>query len=271
MAQLVKFKSWHASTTTLEEYDLPHPHGRLHIFPAPVPHAKATKMSNCNVPDITSLTIATDFSSTMSDQPLSPSPTTHQIPLTHDVEQASIYIFDDLLTVEECDEIIQAYKDLIPSNVSPETVRTRQVFEDARLAEKVWKRIEGFFSEGSGEVNAKAVGMVVDGDGERWRVKGLNERWRLCCYDVGMSSRELFFKGLSTNINRRQVFTASRHAPLSFHLPAVLYDTQHLPHHPSLNLLRCNTLLHFLALHQSISSLFSSIQVSTCSGFGGYV
>ena len=86
----------------------------------------------------------------MSSSPPTMSPTLarHKIKLTRDVDEASIYVFKDLLAEEECLKIIKDNRDLVPSNVSPETVRSRQVFEDGELAERVWKRIERFFVDG---------------------------------------------------------------------------------------------------------------------------
>ena len=143
--------------------------------------------------DIQSLIASLSMSS--SPPTMSPTLARHKIKLTRDVDEASIYVFKDLLAEEECLKIIKDNRDLVPSNVSPETVRSRQVFEDGELAERVWKRIERFFVDGGengGVVDSerdeddKVYGVVVDGDGEKWKVSSLNERWRLCCYDVGM-------------------------------------------------------------------------------------
>lgn len=114
--------------------------------------------------------------------------TTHRISLTHDVEEASIHILHDLLSPQKCEELIGAHLDLIPANVTAQTVRTRQVFEDEELAASIWKQIECFFVEELDvQRDDRAVGLVKDADGEVWKVKGLNERWRLCLYEAGSS------------------------------------------------------------------------------------
>ena len=75
----------------------------------------------------------------------------------------------------------------MPSNVTPGTVRTREVFEDGELAGRVWERLRGFYE------GVEEKGMVRDEDGEVWRVKGLNEVWRLCFYAEGTLACLLLF------------------------------------------------------------------------------
>lgn len=112
--------------------------------------------------------------------------TTHKIALTHDVQEASIYIFHDLLSQSQCEDVIGAHLDLVPANVTAQTVRTRQVFEDEELATSVWEKIkDSFVEELESQEGDRAVGLVKDSDGEVWKVKGLNERWRLCLYEAG--------------------------------------------------------------------------------------
>jgi hypothetical protein len=68
----------------------------------------------------------------------------------------------------------------VPSNVTPTTIRDREVFSNPELATLLWSRISPFFQ------NEK----VVDEDGENWSVSGLNETFRLCRYTTGMSVHE---------------------------------------------------------------------------------
>jgi hypothetical protein len=86
-----------------------------------------------------------------------------------------IYLVSSLLTPEECTEIIASYTNLVPSNVTPATVRDREVFSDPALASLLWSRISPFFQ---GE-------KAIDEDGEIWNVRGLNETFRLCRYVQG--------------------------------------------------------------------------------------
>lgn len=130
----------------------------------------------------------------------SPSPSPSSVPserkLDSDLKDAvhtpsEVHILTSLLTPTECTSIIDAHLDLVPSNVTAQTVRSREVFVDEELAGRVWERMEGFFEsrgeeEGVMTGREKVKGWVRDEDGEEWRVKGLNEVWRLCCYDVGM-------------------------------------------------------------------------------------
>ncbi|KAH7419171.1 hypothetical protein BKA64DRAFT_650236 [Cadophora sp. MPI-SDFR-AT-0126] len=110
----------------------------------------------------------------------------------------AVHIFQNLLSAQECQEIINSHTNLIPANVTPETIRDRQVFEDEKLAEVVWGRIQPFFlSSGEEETKTSGVGegqddrfeviegIVKDKDSDSWKVSGLNERWRLARYGPG--------------------------------------------------------------------------------------
>ncbi|CZR69187.1 uncharacterized protein PAC_19087 [Phialocephala subalpina] len=91
-----------------------------------------------------------------------------------------IHVVKDLLNEQDCNTIISQHKNLIPSNVTPTTVRDREAFDDPALAELLWSRLESFFM-GNGEMSGK----VKDDDGCEWEVEGLNERFRLCRYLPG--------------------------------------------------------------------------------------
>ncbi|PVH89787.1 hypothetical protein DL98DRAFT_508034 [Cadophora sp. DSE1049] len=113
--------------------------------------------------------------------------------------QRAVYIFQNILSAQECQEIIDSHTDLIPANVTTETIRDRQIFEDEKLAEKIWGRIQPFFFlpsdeeekkisnvEGGQDDRAERIeGRVEDKDSDIWKVSGLNERWRLARYGPG--------------------------------------------------------------------------------------
>lgn len=109
----------------------------------------------------------------------SPIPTLTSLAFKIEKPHHFVHIISNLLAPSECEAIIGSHKNLIPSNVTPETVRTREVFDDSALAEKLWERIRGFYE------NDTATGRVYDEDGEAWVVSGLNERFRLCFYEKG--------------------------------------------------------------------------------------
>ncbi len=104
-----------------------------------------------------------------------------------DAPSRSVYTITDILDPYECALIISTHTNLIPSNVTPETVRDRVVFDDEKLADLVWGRLRSFFvsSEEESKGGEMIEGRVVDEDGHEWKIKGLNERWRLCRYDPG--------------------------------------------------------------------------------------
>jgi hypothetical protein len=109
-----------------------------------------------------------------------PQPTLQTLPLPSITPPRSIYLVSNLLSPEECSKIIASYINLVPSNVTPTTIRDREVFSNPELATLLWSRISPFFQ------NEK----VVDEDGENWSVSGLNETFRLCRYTTGMSVHE---------------------------------------------------------------------------------
>ncbi|KAF2705741.1 hypothetical protein K504DRAFT_536726 [Pleomassaria siparia CBS 279.74] len=64
---------------------------------------------------------------------------------------------------------------LIPSNVTPETVRAREQFDDDELSALLWERLREFYGED----------RVKDEGGCWWTATRLNEKFRLCRYDAG--------------------------------------------------------------------------------------
>lgn len=122
-------------------------------------------------------------------------PTFTSIPLSIDNHEPSTHnsidIITSLLNPSECATIIEKHQNLTPSNITPETVRTREVFEDAELAERVWERLKGFYGNITG-----GKGTVIDEDGEVWKAKGFNEVWRLCFYEEGTLFFPFLFNAL---------------------------------------------------------------------------
>jgi hypothetical protein len=110
-------------------------------------------------------------------QHLSPKliPTLTHLPFTSDSPDHFVHIISNLLTEGECDELIRTHTNLVPSNVTRDTIREREMFQDADLAELLWHRLRGFYDGGE----------IADEDGCVWRARGLNERFRLCKYEKG--------------------------------------------------------------------------------------
>ncbi|KAF8850545.1 hypothetical protein BDZ45DRAFT_731498 [Acephala macrosclerotiorum] len=106
----------------------------------------------------------------------------------------TIHVLTTLLNEQECNTIISQHRDLIPSNVTPATVRDREAFDDPVLAELIWERLGRFYEvkmegaetkevdTGNGDGKRGIERMVKDEDGCLWEVEGLNERFRLCRY-----------------------------------------------------------------------------------------
>ncbi|KAL5324957.1 hypothetical protein ACEPPN_006078 [Leptodophora sp. 'Broadleaf-Isolate-01'] len=101
-------------------------------------------------------------------------PILHTLPIPTLSPPRSIHLISNLLTPTECNSLVDTHTNLIPSNVTPTTVRDREVFTDPALASLLWSRIATLFKE--------EMGKIVDEDGERWTVRGLNETFRLCRY-----------------------------------------------------------------------------------------
>lgn len=86
-----------------------------------------------------------------------------------------VHVISNLLTPQECSLIINGHRNLIPSNVTPTTVRDREQFDDETLAELLWSRLEQLYGND----------RIQDEDGMWWKAKGLNSRFRLCRYLPG--------------------------------------------------------------------------------------
>jgi len=86
-----------------------------------------------------------------------------------------VNIITNLLSESECQNLISSHKDLIPSNVTPQTIRTREQFDDCELSDLLWERLKYFYGKH----------RVKDEEGYWWKATGLNERFRLCRYEKG--------------------------------------------------------------------------------------
>lgn len=88
-----------------------------------------------------------------------------------------IHVLSNLLSETECEEIIKAHTNLVPSNITIGTIRMREQFDDDALASRLWSRISHFYKDQ----------RIKDEDGYWWKCKGLNPHMRLSKYDAGKS------------------------------------------------------------------------------------
>lgn len=109
-----------------------------------------------------------------------------QTPSTQSKQVQQIHIVTNLLDTSQCSEIIFQHTNLTPSNVTRDTIRDREVFDDQELSDLLWSRLRGNFERNK----------VVDEDGCEWVAEGLNERFRLCRYLPGTYT-SLFILNLS--------------------------------------------------------------------------
>ena len=87
-----------------------------------------------------------------------------------------VHVLSNLLSKAECEEIIRAHTNLVPSNITIGTIRTREQFDDPQLANKLWSRMSQFYEDE----------RIKDEDGYWWKCKGLNTLMRLSKYDAGI-------------------------------------------------------------------------------------
>jgi len=114
---------------------------------------------------------------------LHPMPALRSLPFAPEKAHHFVHVISNLLNSEECSEIINSYQNLTPSNVTPETVRTREIFDDEELAETLWARLRQVYDLSNFDIDPT---RIVDEDGETWTLSGLNSRFRLCLYEKGM-------------------------------------------------------------------------------------
>ncbi|KAE9381029.1 hypothetical protein N431DRAFT_439926 [Stipitochalara longipes BDJ] len=86
-----------------------------------------------------------------------------------------VHVLSNLLSKSECEGIIKAHTNLVPSAVTIGTIRTREQFDDSALCEKIWSRIAQFYKDK----------RIKDEDGYWWKCKGLNVHMRLSKYNTG--------------------------------------------------------------------------------------
>lgn len=132
-----------------------------------------------------------------------------------------IHIIHDLLSPIECHILIQSHQNLVPSNVTKDTIRLREQFDDDALSKKLWERLETFYGED----------RVKDEEGNWWKSTGLNERFRLCRYDKGKFVQIAQLQHLT--ISRRQILTPLRWKTDGRSGQPVFYDRQHISQHRS--------------------------------------
>jgi hypothetical protein len=128
-------------------------------------------MSQTILPTLTSLSFSPSLNT-----PSPPDPTTH-----------FLHTITSLLSPQECTSIITSHQKLIPSNVTPGTKRDREAFDEPELSLLLWARLRQFYGKD----------RVKDEDGQWWRARGLNERFRLCRYLPGESDYYLSAVGRS--------------------------------------------------------------------------
>jgi hypothetical protein len=85
-----------------------------------------------------------------------------------------VHLIHNLLTPLECNTLISTHQNLIPSNVTTDTIRDREVFSSDSLACLLWSRLPFYHTS-----------KIQDEDGQWWTAKSLNERFRLCRYGIG--------------------------------------------------------------------------------------
>jgi hypothetical protein len=93
-----------------------------------------------------------------------------------------VHVLSNLLSKSECEEIIKAHTNLVPSNITAGTIRTREQFDDPALASRLWSRISHFYKDD----------RIKDEDGYWWKCKGLNVHMRLSKYNSGRSHHSNF-------------------------------------------------------------------------------
>jgi hypothetical protein len=86
-----------------------------------------------------------------------------------------VHILSNLLSKSECEEVIKSHINLVPSNITTGTIRTREQFDDPALTSLLWSRISHIYKSD----------RIKDADGYWWKAKGLNTNLRLSKYDAG--------------------------------------------------------------------------------------
>jgi hypothetical protein len=84
-------------------------------------------------------------------------PTLQTYPIPSLSPTRSFHLISNLLTPTECTSLIASHTNLIPSNVTPTTIRDREVFADAALASSLWSRIAPLFQD-----ERNGMGKIVD-------------------------------------------------------------------------------------------------------------
>ena len=103
-------------------------------------------------------------------------PTLSHLPFPSSSPNHFVHIISNLLTPEECEVLIKGHPNLVPSNVTTNTIREREMFDDETLASLLWSRLEPFYGKDE----------IIDEDGSVWKANCLNDRFRFCKYLPGM-------------------------------------------------------------------------------------
>ncbi|KAH8598229.1 hypothetical protein B0O99DRAFT_592114 [Bisporella sp. PMI_857] len=109
------------------------------------------------------------------------SPTLQPLEFPSNDPSEFVHIISNLLRQEECEDLIRSHTNLVPSNVTSQTIREREMFFDQDLAERLWSRIEKFYRDSS----------IVDEEGSKWKAIGLNDKFRFCKFAPHQDGRRL--------------------------------------------------------------------------------
>jgi len=116
-----------------------------------------------------------------------------------------VHIISNLLSPEECAEIIKSHTNLEPSNLTLGTIRTREQFDDEALVALLWSRMGQFY-----------IGnKIKDKDGFWWKAKGLNPHFRLSKYEKSIYTLSRCQTRLTQD--RRKIHRALRLSPTHKH------------------------------------------------------
>ena len=135
-----------------------------------------------------------------------------------------VNIITNLLSKSECQTLISSHKDLIPSNVTPQTIRTREQFDDYELSDLLWERLKYFYGKH----------RVKDEERYWWKAARLNERFRLCRYEKGRLDQSTKSWERGTNYPpltplRRQILAPLRWKTNGRSKQPILHDRQYVP------------------------------------------
>ena len=111
-------------------------------------------------------------------------PTLSHLPLHGPANEAKrpeefVHIISNLLSKEECEAILASHTNLVPANITTNTIRDREMFFDPELAALLWSRLSPFYNP---DENLDGAAEIKDEENQLWRIKNLNDRFRLARY-----------------------------------------------------------------------------------------